>query len=124
MPRFVDDHARFLAPTAGNAVVRAAIAHAQFETNHPFIGGNVRTGRALIHTVLCRADALSHTLTPISTGFAGDTSFYIRGLTALRENSPNLDEWAIGFSRATELASENAVHLTDRLESFDSSLPS
>jgi Fic family protein len=35
-------------------LVQAAIAHAQFETLHPFADGNGRTGRALIHVVLRR----------------------------------------------------------------------
>src|SRR5690606_6335047 len=69
VPRLVADLARFVTDTAGNPVVRAAIAHAQFETIHPFIDGNGRTGRALIHTVLRRADALRNALIPISTVF-------------------------------------------------------
>lgn len=52
---------------------------------HPFIDGNGRTGRALIHTVLRRADAVRDTLIPISTVFAGGTDAYIAGLTALVE---------------------------------------
>ncbi|WP_245643428.1 Fic family protein [Sanguibacter suarezii] len=82
--RLVDDLARFVTETSGNPLVRAAIAHAQFETIHPFIDGNTRTGRTLSHTVLRRGNALRNTLIPISTVFAGDPTTYIAGLTSYR----------------------------------------
>jgi len=110
--RLLDDLARFVTATSGNPVVRAAIAHAQFETIHPFIDGNGRTGRALIHTVLRRADALRNTLIPISTVFAGDTDRYIAGLTAYRDVPSRLDDWIIGFAEAAEIAADNAVSLS------------
>ena len=96
-----------------------AIAHAQFETIHPFIDGNGRTGRALIHTVLRRTDALSNTLIPISTVFAGDTDAYLAGLTAFREDPPRLDDWSIGFANAAELAAANAVRLSGDIAALD-----
>lgn len=117
--RLVDDLARFVTATEGNPVVRAAIAHAQFETIHPFIDGNGRTGRALIHTVLRRTDALRNTLIPISTVFAGDTDAYIAGLGAFRENPPRLDDWIISFAQAAELAAANAVRLSDDITLLD-----
>jgi Fic family protein len=119
VPRLVADLARFLTATDGNPVVRAAIAHAQFETIHPFIDGNGRTGRALIHTVLSRGDALRNTLIPISTVFAGDTSAYIAGLTAYRADPIRLDDWVIAFAAAAELAAANAVRLADDIEAVD-----
>ncbi|MBF4570493.1 Fic family protein [Plantibacter sp. VKM Ac-2880] len=117
--RLVDDLARFVTATSGNPVVRAAIAHAQFETIHPFIDGNGRTGRALIHTVLRRADALRNTLIPISTVFAGDTDRYIAGLTAYRDIPSRLDDWIVGFAEAAELAAGNAVRLSEDIERLD-----
>ncbi|MCU1530316.1 MAG: Fic family protein [Frondihabitans sp.] len=117
--RLVDDLARFVTATEGNPVVRAAIAHAQFETIHPFIDGNGRTGRALIHTVLRRTDSLRNTLIPISTVFAGDTDAYVAGLTAFRQDPPRLDDWIVGFAEAAELASANAVRLSDDLADLD-----
>lgn len=117
--RLVDDLARFVTETGGNPVVRAAIAHAQFETIHPFIDGNGRTGRALIHTVLRRADALRNTLIPISTVFAGDPDAYIAGLTDYRADPPRLDEWVIGFAEAAEIAAGAAVQLSADIAALD-----
>ncbi|QAV69735.1 Fic family protein [Salinibacterium sp. UTAS2018] len=117
--RLVDDLSRFVTATHGNPVVRAAIAHAQFETIHPFIDGNGRTGRALIHTVLRRTDALRNTLIPISTVFAGDVNDYVAGLTAFREDPPRLDDWIIAFANAAELAAANAVRLSDDIAAVD-----
>lgn len=117
--RLVADLARFITATDGNPVVRAAIGHAQFETIHPFIDGNGRTGRALIHTVLKRADALRHTLIPISTVFAGNTNAYIAGLNAYRADPQQLDEWIISFARTAELAASNAVQLATDIVQLD-----
>lgn len=119
VPRLVADLARFATETSGNSVVRAAIAHAQFETIHPFIDGNGRTGRALIHTVLRRADALRNTLIPISTVFAGDTASYLAGLTSYRAEPPALDDWVTGFAEATERAAGNAVKLAQDIAALD-----
>lgn len=122
VPRLVEDLAGFITETSGNPLVRAAIAHAQFETIHPFIDGNGRTGRALIHTVLRRADALRNTLIPISTVFAGNTAAYIEGLTGYRAEPPALDEWVIGFAQATERAAAGAVKLAEDITALDADL--
>ena len=119
VPRLMTDLTRFVTDTAGNPVVRAAIVHAQFETIHPFIDGNGRTGRALIHTVLRRAAALRNTLIPISTVFAGDTDSYIAGLNGYRADPPKLDEWVTGFSQAAERAAGNAVRLSENIAALD-----
>ncbi|WP_066904831.1 Fic family protein [Millisia brevis] len=120
--RLVDDLARFLTATAGNPIVRAAIAHAQFETIHPYIDGNGRTGRALIHTVLRRTDALRHILIPISTVFAGDANAYIGGLTGYRQNPPRVDDWVIGCAAAAEKAAAGAVRLAEQVTELDAAL--
>lgn len=113
--RLTQNLAQFISATQGNPVVRAAIAHAQFETIHPFIDGNGRTGRALIHTVLKRADALRNTIIPISTVFAGDTDAYIAGLTDFRSQPQLVDSWVMSFSRACEIAAENAIALSSEV---------
>ena len=122
VPRLLADLAGFVTATEGNPVARAAIAHAQFETIHPFVDGNGRTGRALIHTVLARADALRNVLIPISTVFAGDTDAYLDGLDAYRESPPQLDDWIIGFAAAVERAAGNAVRLAVEVDALDERL--
>jgi Fic family protein len=79
-------------------LVQAALAHAQFETIHPFIDGNGRTGRALVHVVLRRRGLAPSYVPPISVVLARDRSAYIAGLTAYREG--NLALWLERFSVA------------------------
>lgn len=66
------------------AVAQAAIAHAQFETIHPFADGNGRVGRALIHMVLRRRALISRTIPPISLVLATRSKDYMAGLSATR----------------------------------------
>ncbi|HEY6236830.1 MAG TPA: Fic family protein [Candidatus Elarobacter sp.] len=62
------------------AVAQAAIAHAQFETIHPFADGNGRTGRALIYMVLRRRGLATRVIPPVSLALATRAREYVRGL--------------------------------------------
>lgn len=65
-------------------LAHAALAHAQFETIHPFADGNGRTGRALVHSML-RARGLTRNVTvPVSAGVLTDTDAYFAALMAYR----------------------------------------
>ncbi len=70
------------------AVAQAAMAHAQFETIHPFVDGNGRTGRALIHMILRRRGLATHVLLPVSLVLATWARDYIDGLEATRYRGP------------------------------------
>ncbi|MCU1400342.1 MAG: filamentation induced by cAMP protein Fic [Acidimicrobiales bacterium] len=79
------------------ALVQAAIAHAQFETIHPFVDGNGRTGRALIHVVLRRRGLAPRFVPPISLVLATWANDYIAGLTAYRHiGAANTPEHSMG----------------------------
>jgi Fic family protein len=65
-------------------VAQAASAHAQFETIHPFIDGNGRTGRALIHVVLRRRGLAPRVLPPISLVLATWSKSYVDALMRTR----------------------------------------
>ena len=69
-------------------LVHAAITHAQFETIHPFIDGNGRTGRALLHALLRSKGLLQNVTVPISAGLLADTSRYFASLTAYQRGDP------------------------------------
>jgi len=84
----VDDLCAFCNSDDLPAVAQAAIAHAQFETIHPFVDGNGRTGRALIQLVLRRRGLALRVLPPVSLVLATLARDYIGGLTASRYVGP------------------------------------
>lgn len=105
----LDDLMRFCNRSDLSAVVQAAIAHAQFETIHPFADGNGRVGRCLIHIVLRRRRVTERVVPPVSVVLAADARGYVRGLTAFREG--DLDGWCGSFAAALAIAGERATDL-------------
>jgi Fic family protein len=69
-------------------VAQAAIAHAQFETIHPFVDGNGRTGRAVIHLIFRRRGLALRVLPPVSLVLATWSKSYIESLDATRYRGP------------------------------------
>jgi len=65
-------------------LVQAAIVHAQFESIHPFIDGNGRIGRTLIHAVLRRRRATRHLTVPIASALVGHRDRYFAALNDYR----------------------------------------
>jgi Fic family protein len=104
------------------AVAQAAIAHAQFETIHPFVDGNGRTGRALIHLVLRRRGLALRVLPPVSLILATWARSYIDGLTQFRHiGSPTssealegLNTWVGRFSSACTRSVQDATAFEKR----------
>jgi Fic family protein len=80
----VEDLCAFCNDASLPAVAQAAIAHAQFETIHPFVDGNGRTGRALIHVVLRRRGLAPRMIPPVSLVLATWARDYVAGLMATR----------------------------------------
>jgi Fic family protein len=109
----VADLVAFMNRTDLPPVVQAAVAHAQFETIHPFADGNGRVGRTLIHVVLRRRGLAPRYVPPVSLVLAADSEGYIAGLTEFRED--RVDDWIRRFARAMELAATKAGELALRL---------
>ncbi|HUD79109.1 MAG TPA: Fic family protein [Streptosporangiaceae bacterium] len=84
----LDDLCHFCNTDQIPAVAQAAIAHAQFETIHPFVDGNGRTGRALIQLVLRRRGLATRVMPPVSLVLATWADDYVLGLDATRYRGP------------------------------------
>jgi Fic family protein len=67
------------------ALVKAGLAHVQFETIHPFLDGNGRIGRLLITLMLCDAGALRQPILYLSLYFKARRADYYRLLQEVRE---------------------------------------
>lgn len=106
----MDDLVRFVARRDLHPVVHAAIAHAQFETIHPYVDGNGRVGRLLIHPLLDAGPAP----VPVAHGLLHDPAGYVEGLTAYRAG--DVDTWVATFAAAVADGATAAVRLVGRVD--------
>jgi Fic family protein len=84
----MDDLVAFMSRDDITPLMQAAIAHAQFETIHPFPDGNGRVGRALIHALLRAKGLTQHVTVPVSAGLLTNTETYFDALTEYRNGNP------------------------------------
>lgn len=119
----VEDLCEFCARDDLPAMAQAAIAHARFETIHPFFDGNGRIGRAIVHAVLRRRGLAPRFVPPISLVLATRSRDYIRGLTATRylgqpdsrEARDGEETWLGTFAAATIRSVEDARSYDSRV---------
>jgi Fic family protein len=95
-------------------LVRAALAHLQFETIHPFLDGNGRLGRLLIVLMLIDADVLKQPLLYLSLFFKQHRSRYYELLDGVRQHG-DWEAWIDFFLEGVELTSTAAVSTAHRL---------
>ena len=94
-------------------IAQCAIAHAQFETIHPFADGNGRCGRALVHAILRNKGLTRSTTPPVSAGLLHDTYGYFAALTAFCEG--NAAPIVQRFAEACRFAASSGRKLIDDL---------
>ncbi|MFZ4569420.1 MAG: Fic family protein [Bacteroidota bacterium] len=97
--RLLDDLCHAINDDALPPVIQAGLVHAQFEAIHPFLDGNGRTGRALIHVVLRRRGLTQLYVPPISVVLASDKGSYIAGLNDYAKG--DVEAWLTVFAAAT-----------------------
>lgn len=113
IPAAIEDLLAYIDRDNIPVLVHAAIAHAQFETIHPFADGNGRTGRALLHAHLKNKKLTRNVTVPVSAGLLADTDSYFDALTDYRDGNPIAIVEQI--TRASFTAVANGRHLVGDL---------
>lgn len=118
VPRSMADLLGFLGRQDLPVLVQVAVGHAQFETIHPFVDGNGRTGRALVQSVLKNKGMVSGMAVPISAGLLSDIDRYFAALGSFRKGDagPIIAEFARASRRAAVSGRQLLDHLSDALE--------
>lgn len=113
IPGAIADLVRFMDRQDTLVLVQVAVAHAQFETIHPFPDGNGRTGRALAQSILRNKGLVASTAVPISAGLLVDVNRYFRSLGSFRggDAGPIIRD----FAAASRIAAATGTRLVDDL---------
>ena len=97
-----------------SVLVRAGLAHLQFETIHPFLDGNGRVGRLLITLLLFNAGVLREPILYLSLYLKQNRSAYYALLDEVRRTG-DWEAWLAFFLEGVRETSEGAVTTSTRL---------
>jgi Fic family protein len=95
-------------PERTPAIVKAALAHVQFETIHPFLDGNGRVGRLLITLLLCVEGVLREPLLYLSLFLKQHRQQYYDLLDVVRKDG-DWEGWLAFFAQAVKATAAGAV---------------
>jgi Fic family protein len=106
-------------PAKTPTLLKAGLAHAQFESIHPFLDGNGRLGRLLITFILCNEGALAQPLLYLSLYFKTNRKAYYDHLQRIRTDG-DWEGWLIFFLEGVEAVSREATSTAhDLLKMFE-----
>jgi Fic family protein len=109
LERFLHDD-----PEPTPPLVKAALAHVQFETIHPFLDGNGRIGRLLITLLLCEQGLLREPLLYLSLYFKTHRNTYYELLNAVRLEG-DWERWLEFFADGVASSAEQAAQAAKRM---------
>ena len=101
-------------PEATPALLKAALAHVQFETIHPFLDGNGRLGRLLITLLLCEQKVLKEPMLYLSLYFKTHRQFYYELLNNVRLTG-DWEAWLDFFAEAVIFTAAQAEDTAQQL---------
>lgn len=106
---------RFVESDTGLPILlKIALAHAQFETIHPFLIGNGRVGRILVSLLLQKSQLLKRPVLNLSWFFFRHRQQYYSKLQCIREDG-DWEDWLLFFLRAVEEVSRNSAATVERI---------
>src|SRR5262249_60112704 len=108
MHQALDNFEKYLHQDDLPALIQAGLAHAQFETIHPFLDGNGRVGRLLITFLLVYREVLHRPLLYLSVYLERHRVEYYDRLTAIR-HSGDWESWSRFFLTGVALTAEEAA---------------
>ena len=114
----MNDLMNFINDRTLSPIVQAAVAHAHFETIHPYGDGNGRVGRSLIYRVLSSRGVVVSAPPPISPALDHGRDAYVAGLIAYREGRPDI--WVNAFANLVVGACQHSLHLASDVEGLES----
>ena len=116
VPTCMGDLERFLHTPMPDlpVLVKAGLAHVQFETIHPFLDGNGRLGRLLITLFLCEQGVLRDPLLYLSLYFKANRSTYYQLLQAVRETG-DWERWIEFFLTGVAETATQATQTARRI---------
>lgn len=116
VPGLMADLDAFMARTELAPLTLAALAHAQFETIHPFTDGNGRTGRALVQSLLRHRGVTRSVAIPVSAGLLTNVAHYHGALNSYRAG--DVEPILQAFTHAALRAVSNSRHLVEDLNAI------
>ena len=94
-------------------LIKVALIHSQFETIHPFVDGNGRTGRLLITFYLCQQKILERPVLYLSEHFKKHQELYFSMLDEYRKG--NISSWLKFFLKGVVTVAKEAIETSDRI---------
>lgn len=95
-------------------LIKTALMHAQFETVHPFLDGNGRTGRLLITLLLCYDKVLEYPILYLSEYFKRNRDTYFYHLSDYH-NKGNIDAWVLFFLEGVRDVASQATIMSKQI---------
>ena len=117
LPAVVRDFEVFLNDSDDPPLVLAGLAHAQFETIHPFLDGNGRIGRLLITLLLVERGALARPLLYLSLFLKRNRPEYYDRLNAIRLKG-DWEGWMMFFLTGVAVTARDAVRVATELSAL------